>query len=211
MKIYITDSFKCVDEIVEIHLSTFKGFFLTFLGKGFLKQLYKGFIEHDKSNLIVAEKNNKIVGFIAYSEDISSFYKYLIKHRLISFAWYAFLAFLRKPKVFFRLLSAFSKADEVNRKEKYIELASIGVKPDDKVQGIGSAMISYMKKEINFNEYEYISLETDAENNECVNKFYRKNGFVLIRNYETKQSRKMNEYRYFKDYSGGRDENNMVS
>ena len=194
MKIYITNSFECIDEIVEIHLSTFKGFFLTFLGKGFLKQLYKGFIEYDKSNLIVAEKNNKIVGFIAYSEDMSSFYKYLIKHRLISFAWYAFLAFLRKPKILFRLFAAFGKSEEVKRKEKYIELASIGVAPLSKGEGIGTQMITYLKNCVNFENFAYISLETDAENNENVNYFYQKNGFVLARSYKTKQGRKMNEY-----------------
>lgn len=196
MEIYITDSFECVNEVVEIHLNTFKGFFLTFLGRGFLKQLYKGFIEYEKSNLIIASDNNKIVGFLAYSEDMSSFYKYLIKHRLISFAWYGFLAFLRNPRILFRLLSAFGKSEEVKREEKYIELASIGVDPLSKGKGVGSQMIAYLKNSIDFENFAYISLETDADDNEYANKFYQKNGFVLSRKYETKQGRKMNEYIY---------------
>ena len=195
MDIYITNDKNIVNEIVDIHMATFQGFFLTFLGKGFLKQLYEGYIEHKQSNLIVAKQNNEIVGFIAYSSDISDLYKYLIKKKLLLFAWYSFIAFIKNPKILFRLLSAFSKSEEVNRKEKYIELASIGVKPDVKAQGIGSSMISYMKEQIDFNEYGYISLETDAENNEYANKFYQKNGFILERTYETKQGRKMNEYR----------------
>lgn len=194
MKIEITNDKEIVDEVVKIHMDTFQGFFLTFLGKGFLKQLYKGFIEHDKSNLIVAEENNKIVGFLAYSKDMSSFYKYLIKHRLSSFAWYAFLAFLRKPKVLFRLLAAFGKSEEVKREEKYIELASIGVDPLSKGNGVGTQMITYLKNCIDFENFAYISLETDAENNESVNYFYQKNGFMLARSYKTKQGRKMNEY-----------------
>lgn len=196
MDIYITNDKNIVNEIVDIHMATFQGFFLTFLGKGFLKQLYEGYIEHKQSNLIVAKQNNEIVGFIAYSSDISDLYKYLIKKKLLLFAWYSFSAFVKNPKILFRLLSAFKKSDEVRRKESYIELASIGVKPDVKAQGIGSSMISYMKEQIDFNEYEYISLETDAENNEYANKFYQKNGFVLARTYKTKQGRKMNEYRY---------------
>ena len=195
MDIYITNDKNIVNEIVDIHIATFQGFFLTFLGKGFLKQLYKGYIEHKQSNLIIARQDKEIVGFIAYSSDISDLYKYLIKKKLLLFAWYSFIAFIKNPKILFRLLSAFSKSEEVSRKEKYIELASIGVKPDVKAQGIGSSMISYMKERIDFNEYEYISLETDAENNEYANKFYQKNGFVLARTYETKQGRKMNEYR----------------
>lgn len=196
MDIYITNDKNIVNEIVDIHMATFQGFFLTFLGKGFLKQLYEGYIEHKQSNLIIARQNKEIVGFIAYSSDISDLYKYLIKKKLLLFAWYSFVAFIKNPKILFRLLSAFSKSEEVSRKEKYIELASIGVKPNVKAQGIGSSMISYMKEQIDFNEYEYISLETDAENNEYANKFYLKNGFVLARTYKTKQGRKMNEYRY---------------
>ncbi len=197
VKIYITNSFEYIDDIVEIHLNTFKGFFLTFLGKGFLKQLYKGFIEYEKSNLIIAIEHDKIVGFLAYSEDISLFYKYLIKHRLFSFAWYAFIAFLRKPKVLFRLLSALGKSEEVKREEKYVELASIGVDPNYKAKGVGSQMMSYLKDKIDFNKFAYISLETDADNNDYANRFYQKNKFILARTYSTKYGRKMNEYRFF--------------
>lgn len=30
-----------INEIVTIHLNTFTGFFLTFMGRGFLKQMYR--------------------------------------------------------------------------------------------------------------------------------------------------------------------------
>ena len=44
-----------LDDVVKIHMETFAGFFLTFLGKGFLRQMYKGFIAHENSGLIVAK------------------------------------------------------------------------------------------------------------------------------------------------------------
>lgn len=198
MEIFIVNSTKYIDQIVEIHLNTFRGFFLTFLGKDFLKHLYTGFVECDKSNLIVALKQDKIIGFLAYSEDMSFFYKYLIKHKLFPFAWCAFKSFLRKPKVLFRLLSAFSKSEEVKREEKYIELASIGVDPNFKTKGVGSCMIKFLINKTNFDDYAYISLETDAENNLHANNFYKKNGFILEKSYTTKYGRKMNEYRFFK-------------
>lgn len=194
MEIQIVKDTKSLNQIVDIHLKTFSGFFLTFLGKGFLKQLYLGFIKHEKSNLIIAMENKKVLGFIAYSEDMSSLYKYLIKHRILHFAWYAFIAFLKKPSILSRLLSAFSKSDEVNRNEKYIELASIGVLPEKKSKGIGKKLLNYLKNHVNFNEFSYISLETDALENEYVNEFYKNNGFILSRTYETKEKRLMNEY-----------------
>lgn len=198
MKVKISNNLDDIEEVVNIHLETFQGFFLTFLGKGFLKVLYKGFIEYENSNLIIARNETEIVGFLAYSNDISAFYKYLIKKYLFSFAWYAFLAFLRKPKVLFRLLSAFGKSDEVKREEKYIELSSIGVSPNYKGKGIGSLMIKELIINIDFNTYQYISLDTDANDNEYANRFYKKNGFRLTRSFVTKQGRKMNEYRLFK-------------
>lgn len=196
MEIVIAEDCRYIDDIVEIHLKTFEGFFLTFLGKGFLKQLYSGFIKYDKSNIIIARDCNQIVGFLAYSEDMSSFYNYLIKERLFQFAWYGFLGFIKKPTILFRLLSAFGKSEEVVRKEKYIELASIGVSPTYKGKGVGTQMIDYLKQTIDFAEFSYILLETDAKNNEYANKFYKKNGFAKSRNYVTKQGREMNEYQY---------------
>ena len=196
MEVFITDNQKYIDTIVDIHLKTFTGFFLTFLGKGFLKQLYKGFMEHDQSNIIIVVENEKVLGFLAYSENMSSLYKYLIKHKLFQFAWYSFIAFLKKPSILLRLLGAFNKSEEVSRNEEYIELSSIGVLPEFKGKGVGSIMIGKLKKEVNFNKCSYISLETDADNNEYANRFYQKNGFFLARTYKTKQGRKMNEYHY---------------
>ena len=185
---------KIIKKVVQIHLETFKGFFLTFMGRGFLTCLYKSYCQYKESGLLVAFENDEPIGFLAYSGDYSGLYKYMIKRKLIPFAWYSLGAFIRKPKTFLRLFRAFSKSDDVKREEKYVELASIGVKPDAKSKGVGSALISELKNIVDFEKYSYISLETDAENNEIANKFYIKNGFELVMTYETKEKRKMNEY-----------------
>lgn len=185
-----------INQIVNIHLSTFTGFFLTFMGRGFLKQMYKAYTRHEKSDILIAENDGKVVGFLAYSEHMSSLYKYMIKKQLIQFAWYSLGAFLRKPKIFMRLVRAFLKPGESHRTEKYIELASIGVNPDVKANGVGSSLIEALKNEVDFSIYEYITLETDVVNNEIANKFYKKNGFHIVREYATHEGRKMYEYRY---------------
>lgn len=196
MEIKVETSTEHIDDIVQIHMDTFEGFFLTFLGRDFLKLLYEGFIRHDKSELLVAIDNDKILGFLAYSQDMSDFYKYLLKTKLFHFGWCALKAFIKKPSIMMRLLSAFGKSEEVKREEKYIELSSIGVSPKYKGKGIGSKLIVELKKKVDFNEFKYISLETDAVDNEYANKFYQKNEFILDRTYETRQGRKMNEYHY---------------
>ena len=56
---------KIINDIVSIHLDTFTGFFLSFMGRGFLYQMYHSYCEHLESGLLVAEENNKPVGFLA--------------------------------------------------------------------------------------------------------------------------------------------------
>ena len=201
MKIGITKNPKYVNEIVDIHMNTFEGFFLTFLGRGFLKTLYKGFMSHPQSGIIIAFEDARTIGFCAYSEDLSSFYKYLIKKKLPQFAWYALGAFFRKPAVMLRLLRAFTYSEESKRDEKYVELSSIGVLPEMKNKGVGSMLVKELCRIIDAEKYKYIKLETDKNNNESANKFYQKNGFVLDHSYKTPEGREMNEYRY---YLGGR-------
>ncbi len=188
-----------LDAVVRIHLETFQGFFLTFMGKGFLKQLYRSYCDHPESGLLVAlDERDTPVGFLAYSGALSDLYKYMIKRRLIPFGWYAAGAFFRKPRVFMRLLRAFQKPGESKREEAYVELASIGVSPEVKGTGVGSQLIDALKERVDMDRYAYINLETDALDNEAVNHFYLKNGFTVARNFTTAEGREMYEFRFGK-------------
>lgn len=185
-----------INDIVSIHLNTFTGFFLTFMGRGFLNQMYRSYCDHDESGLLVAEEDGKAVGFLAYSGNFSGLYKYMIKTRLIPFGWYSVGAFFRRPSAFMHIIKAFLKPSEVKRDEKYVELSSIGVDPTIKSKGVGSLLIDELKKIVDFNKFAYITLETDAVNNDGAIHFYEKNGFVRERMYETDEGRKMFEYRF---------------
>ena len=187
-----------VNEIADIHMDTFVGFFLTFMGKGFLKQMYMSYCEHKDSGVLVAESCGKVIGFLAYSSDFSGLYKYMIKRRLIPLCWYSLHALLKQPSTFMHLVKVFLKPTEVKREEKYVELASIGVEPNFKSQGIGSRLIDQLKKVIDFDEIAYINLETDAKNNEAAICFYEKNGFIKERMFTTDIGREMYEFRYRK-------------
>lgn len=188
-----------INDIVSIHLNTFTGFFLTFMGRGFLNQMYRSYCDHDESGLLVAEENGKAVGFLAYSGNFSGLYKFMIKTRLIPFGWYSVGAFFRRPSAFMHIIKAFMKPSEVKREEKYVELSSIGVDPTIKSKGVGSLLVDELKKIVDFNKFAYITLETDAVNNDGAIHFYEKNGFVRERMYETDEGRKMYEYRFARD------------
>ena len=185
-----------INEIVSIHLNTLTGFFLTFMGRGFLRQMYQSYCDHDESGLLVAEEDGKALGFLAFSSNFSGLYKFMIKTRLIQFGWYSIGAFFKRPSAFMHIISAFLKPWEAKREEKYVELSSIGVDPNVKSKGIGSKLIDALKDNVDFNKFAYINLETDAVDNEGAIHFYEKNGFVRERMFETDEGRKMYEYRF---------------
>ena len=185
-----------IQDLAILHKAAFPRFFLTQLGIPFLKTLYTGYLEDADSGIIVAEDENKAIGFIAYSKDYPRFYKGLIKHHIVKFALCSIGAAVRHPSFIKRLLGAFKKSDSVVKTEKYVELASICVDPSIEGKGVGSALIGYLKEIVDFNDFAYINLETDAVDNDNVNRFYVKNGFKLEREYITAEGRKMNEYRF---------------
>ena len=185
-----------IRKLSKLHTRAFPDFFLTQLGVGFLDALYKGYLSDERSGIIVAEDNGRLAGFIAYSNDYPNFYKGLIKNHLFRFAFCSMGAALRHPSFIKRLLGAFKKSDPVVKSEKYVELASICVEPKMGKKGIGSQLIDHLKEMVDFNKYAYINLETDAVNNDAVNRFYVKNGFKLARSFSSAKGRKMNEYRF---------------
>lgn len=185
-----------INNIAELHKKAFPSFFLTQLGVPFLKTLYTGYMEDKDSGIIIAEEKNKLVGFIAYSNDYSRFYNGLIKNHIVKFALCSLGVAIRHPTFIKRLLGAFKKSKSVERNIKYVELASICVEPQIKSHGVGTALINYLKGIVDFNIYAYINLETDADGNDGVNMFYKKNGFELVRQFTTAEGRRMNEYNY---------------
>lgn len=190
---------KYITALSKLHMAAFPEFFLTKLGLPFLKSLYKGYMEDENSGIIVAEISECPVGFIAYSNDYSKFYKGLLKKHLIRFAYCSMLAVIQHPSFLKRLIKAFKKSDDVKKEEAYVELASICVSPQLAGKGIGSMLIEKLKAVTDFSTYEYINLETDACDNDLANMFYMKNGFQLAQSYVTDEGRKMNEYRYYGD------------
>ncbi len=185
-----------IKAIAELHKRAFPEFFLTQLGVPFLSTLYAGYMEDKDSGIVIAEEDGKLIGFIAYSNDYPRFYKGLIKHHLMKFAFCSVGAAIRHPSFIKRLLGAFKKSESVVKTEQYVELASICVDPEIESKGVGTKLVNYLKSIVDFNTYSYINLETDADGNDGVNKFYVKNGFKLEREFTTAEGRRMNEYRY---------------
>lgn len=186
-----------VEGILEVQFAAFPGFFLTSLGKGFLRQMYKSYLEHQGSGILVALDNGgKVLGFCAFSEDMSGLYEQRIRKHLLAFAWYALWAVLRKPSILARLFRALGRPKETRRNENYIELGMLGVLPGSRRLGIGANLVRKLKETTDWERNSYIVLQTDAVGNDEVLRFYEANGFQRFSEYTTHEGRHMFEYRF---------------
>ena len=189
---------RLINEVVRLHKKVFDGFFLSTMTNSFLRTLYTSFCEHNKSVLMVAFDDERPRAFMAYSWDTSGVYAYMLKHHLVSFMWNSFIAVLKKPSTILKFFRAVNMPKESERDENYVKIFSLGVDPDCWGKGYGAMLLDELKHLVDHSEFEYITLETDADNNEAANKFYQKNGMRLSSVFTTPEGRRMNKYHYRK-------------
>ncbi len=187
---------KDIDQVVVVHMKSFQGFFLTFLGAPFLKAFYSFIRSERKSISIVAEslQDHEIIGFVVGSLEPSGFYSRAIKKKLFSFLIASLPAFLQNPRIIGRLLRALKKPKEMKKVPADCELMSIGVLPEWASQGIGKELEKAFSREAKNKNARCITLTTDKINNDYVNKFYEKCSYVLFDSYVTPEGRAMNRY-----------------
>ena len=187
-----------VNAIVEIHINAFKGFFLTSLGRDFLKFYYTCFVKNGETVTMVAEENNIIYGFSAATKKCKGFNGRLIKGNLFLFGLLTFKMLFRSPNSLLRLIRNLSKkGDGVIDKEDYAELYSIGVSRNVQGKGIGKKILIETEKELKTMGVERVSLTTDYFNNEQAVGFYHSVGYKLLYEFVTYPNRKM--YRLIKN------------
>ncbi|MFA6175750.1 MAG: GNAT family N-acetyltransferase [Phycisphaerae bacterium] len=189
---------KDVKQVVDIHIKAFPSFFLTFLGRGFLKEFYKSFLCDSQGVGFVAidQETNDILGAIVGSLNPNGYFKRLLKRKWFAFCIASVGAVLRKPAVIKRLFRAvFYRGDAPDGQERSL-LSSIAVSPDAQGRGVGKALVKRWLEEIKSRKSSGAFLTTDAENNQAVNSFYQNLGWKLESSYSTHEGRKMNRYVY---------------
>jgi ribosomal protein S18 acetylase RimI-like enzyme len=183
-----------VREIVAIHIASFSGFFLTFLGERFLLVLYDRMLSLPGSIAFVAEDDENISGFVIGALSQVSLYRSLLWDHWPAFTWAALGPVLRRPSTAPRLLRALRRPAEVGNAAADCLLASIAVRPQAAGRGIGSSLVVAFLDAASRMGATAVSLTTDRDGNDRVNRFYRNLGFTLARSYCTAEGRWMNEY-----------------
>jgi ribosomal protein S18 acetylase RimI-like enzyme len=186
-----------VDGVVAVHLQAFRGFFLSFLGPRFLKELYVGILGDPSGIAFVVEgEGGSLLGFVAGSDRPAGLYRRLIRHRWWRFAAASIGALVRRPAIAPRLVWALRLPRDTAALGNHALLMSIGVAPNAQGGGAGRLLIDAFLKEAGARGSETVVLTTDRRGNDAVNEFYRRAGFQLTREYVTREGREMNEYEF---------------
>jgi len=190
-----------LNEVVHIHQKAFKGFLMTLLGQKFLYEYYHLVLNYpDNISLIYETDNGQILGFATGYMNPARFYSEL-KKRKIKLILSALMHIALRPRLWKRILDSYRYADihsSANNSEKdTAELASIAVDPDLQNKGVGRELLSAFINEAMTRDASKVVLTTDAEDNEHVNKFYKKAGFAIQCTFEKSKGRKMNQYVYY--------------
>lgn len=184
-----------IDYIVDLHIRAFPHFFLTSLGKSFLRQYYISLLESCRSvALVLRDNDERIRGFVTGVINPSGFYKELLKLHWYRFFFAAAPQALRRPRIIPKLLKAYRKPEDARAGNNIAELTSICVAPEEENRGYGKKLVHAYLHEISQRGCKEVVLYTDAQENERVNAFYKALGFKISKTFVTPEGRIMHEY-----------------
>jgi ribosomal protein S18 acetylase RimI-like enzyme len=183
-----------IKRVVEIHMNSFEGFFLTSLGPRFLTVFYSAVIDDPTGISLVAYDEKGIYGFVVGTIKPSKFYWRLILSRSFKFFYTSIPSIVRNPKILPHLLRGFLLPTGAARPEGWSTLLSLAVAKEGQNLGIGHLLMVSFITEVKQLGLKRINLLTDKYDNEGVNNFYYKHNFRIYRSLKTPEGRWMNEY-----------------
>lgn len=186
---------KDVNQVVTIHLASFPGFFLSFLGNRFLSLYYSGICSAPEGIAFVYQNIAGVpAGFVAGTSNPRGFYTRLLRRDWYKFMMASMGAVLRKPSVIKRVTRALFHASGNPVGDEVAGLYSIGVLPELQGTGAGKKLVQAFLDEARARGCRRVFLTTDRDDNDAVNNFYQKLGFAVERQYVTPEGRRMNEF-----------------
>lgn len=190
-----------IDASVDVHMRAFTGFFLSFLGPSFLRQLYLAYCDHPETIALVARKkgSNEILGVAIGCLKPGGFYKRLMLNRWWRFALAAAGAACRRPSIIPRLCRALLyRGDAPSDRLDRALYTSCAVSPDAQGMGVGKLLTLAILENAKEAGVPGVFLTTDADNNDPVNAFHRRMGFTVETEFTTPEGRRM--FRYINDF-----------
>ena len=185
-----------LNAIVSIHISAFRGFFLSMLGDRFLRELYHGFLLNVDSIFLVSVHDGFVTGFAVGAVNPGGFFHKLLKDRWFYLLVGAIPGLLRHPIVVGRkLLSALIyRGDQPPQTGVGALLSSLAVAPAFAKSGIGESLVKMFIASAKQIGATHVYLTTDRFQNESVNRFYIRQGFKVECSFVKAGKREMNRY-----------------
>jgi ribosomal protein S18 acetylase RimI-like enzyme len=191
--------------VVKIHLHSFPGFFLSFLGPRFLELFYRSFLEDSTGiGFVALDGDGSVIGSVVGPLVPGGYFKRLMRRRWWAFSLASVSALLYRPWIASRLLRALWYRGDVPGGDSVPRalLSSIAVAPEAQERGVGQALVKAWLFEVRRRGGQGAFLTTDAEGNEAVNQFYQRLGWKPGGSYTTAPRRRMNRYIYdFQEHS----------
>jgi ribosomal protein S18 acetylase RimI-like enzyme len=194
--------------VVKIHQEAFRGFFLAQMGTPFLKAYYRIVLAYSGSIAhVYVGRRSTIEGFAVGFIGPMAFYKKLKRSGLQLIVPILF-GIILNPKLVVKVFENIKRVSDLDSERSHtfidkdtVELSSIAV--SSAANGLGSILLDAFVKDAWSRDISTITLTTDFENNELVNKFYIKNGFEKT-GVETRKGRKLCRYILVNDQRSSR-------
>jgi ribosomal protein S18 acetylase RimI-like enzyme len=183
-------------EVIDVHMRAFPGFFLTFLGCGFLKEFYSSFCGSNEGIGFVAidPETGRVAGVVVGPVQPAGYFKRLLKRRWWAFCLHSTKAVCRRPTIIPRMMRAFLYRGDAPEGSARALLSSIAVDPEIQRGGVGRQLVQAYLDEARRRGVPGVFLTTDRDGNEAVNGFYQKLGWRIDSTFTTPQGRRMNRY-----------------
>ncbi len=183
-----------IKSVVLLHLSTFSGFFLSFLGFNFLKCFYQAVLKDEASIALVFDERKYLSGFVVGTSEPEGFYKRTLVRDWPRLMFASILPVLKQPTTVLRLARRLVMVRKESYEPNEALLMSIAVTPSSQERGIGRQLLESFLVEAKQKGASIVSLTTDKLGNDRVNQFYLHAGFTCSRSFSTSEGRQMNLY-----------------
>lgn len=168
--------------ISQLHILSFDNFFLSKLGRNFLKFMYNlFFIDKNGVLLVAVDDSGKLLGFAAGCLDKKKFDADVrTLNNMISGLFLSIIPFIKNPLFFLkRVFRALFSKSKYSRPNNSAYLSSIAVNPKYNGNGIGRKLLLEFEKVALSHGYNSIDLTTDIKDNNKTLQFYFSNGYIV--------------------------------
>ncbi|TDR13084.1 GNAT family N-acetyltransferase [Marinomonas communis] len=183
-----------LQQIVEVHLAAFEGFFLSMLGKPFLRKMYQAFSSEQHGVIRVAiDDEQRVVGFAAGTLAPDLYFPALRKKKWFAFLITAIPGIIKHPiKVLRKLYYAmFYRGDKPETLQQTALLSSIAVLPAMAGKSVGKALLADFEQQVMQAGGNCLYLTTDKHGNAAVVAFYTKAGYQIESEFTQPDGRQM--------------------